>query len=126
MRNRLAALVAALVFVCPQIAAAADWSPKAITSGQATWTEAGTADSGLLCVWNVAKCTNNHASTAVWIYTADGGTKASQPWAKVPAATSCSNDDGNLTCMSTLLDAGCYIADPQGTGGAMTCTGRSR
>lgn len=79
----------ALVLALPVASQAADWSPKAISSGQATWSEPGADDSGLFCVWSIAKCTNNHASTAVWLYTADGGTKAAQPWAKVPAATSC-------------------------------------
>lgn len=107
---------------------AADWTAKRLRhpGDSSTWTETSTTDSGTLTVDGMAACDNTHATNDVWIYRAPAGTKATAPWMKVRAAgVSCSPDDGETTCSSVLLDSGVYIADPQGTGGAMVCYGRS-
>lgn len=122
MRLLFAAL-AALALVCPQIARAADFAPSRISDGETTWTDATDTDSGVLYVQGEATCDNTHATNAVWIYRAPSGTKAAAPYAKLPAATSCDNGDGNDSCSAKKLLGGRYIFDPQGTGGSAYCAG---
>lgn len=89
-----------------------------------TWTETGTADSGLLIVETATAKIVNTGSTDWTIWDADcaTGTKANVWWSTQDGA-SCGPLATTDDCGSTEVVEGCYVIDPDATGGSATVKG---
>ena len=132
MNRRL--VVALMVLALAPAAHAADWSIDQVRSGDyATWVESGTTDSGVVCFPNGAKVDNIGATDFTLYAATPSGTKLFELHGPVKAGSggatsSCSPPDtypigSNETCGAVIVDPGCYIADPDGTGGSAQAWG---